>query len=129
MSVEPDLLIIMLGTNDILDMYDPDAGEPAERMMKMVRFAQQEKLAGNILLLSAPDTDLDDRPYHPALKELSDKYKQIAEITGTGFADPFGWNIPMAFDRTHFSEEGHRIFAEKMLPFISFYQDEKEQTA
>ena len=116
---EPDLLIIMLGTNDILDMAEPDAEEPARRMGEMVGFILGRRLAGHILLLSAPDTDLDDRPYHPALADLSKRYRHIAEKAGIGFADPFSWEIPMAFDRTHFSEEGHSLFAKKLAAVIA----------
>ena len=115
---KPDLLIIMLGTNDILDMSEPCADEPAQYMESMVRFILDNKMAEKMILLSAPDTDLNDRPYHPALEDLAKKYKKIAADAGIGFADPFSWSIPMAFDRTHFSEEGHRVFAKKLLPYI-----------
>ena len=114
----PDLLTIMLGTNDILNMYDPAGREVAENMDAFVSYIIENRLADRILLLSCPKVEVYDRPYMDGLADLSERYSEIAVRHNTDFADPFSWDIPLAFDGIHFSEEGHRIFAENISAYI-----------
>lgn len=58
-------------------------------------------------------------------KELDDKmpeiwsgYKKIAGRHGWDYIDTAGWKLPLAYDGVHLSEEGHRIFAEKLAEWI-----------
>ena len=120
----PDMLIIMLGTNDILNMYDPSGKDIAENMDNFVSYIIENRLAERILLLSCPKVEVYDRPYMEGLADLSDRYRKIASCRSIYFADPFSWDIPLAFDGIHFSEEGHRIFAEKILPALRETADE-----
>ena len=48
---------------------------------------------------------------------LNQSYKGLAGRLGIGFADAGAWNIPLAFDGVHFTEEGHRIFAEQIVNY------------
>ena len=45
-------------------------------------------------------------------KELSRQYKALAEQRGIQFADAGEWDIELAYDGVHFTEEGHAHFAE-----------------
>lgn len=116
---KPDLLVIMLGTNDLINMPVPDADSVARSMERMIRFAKQKQLSGKILLLSCPAVFMNGSFYMPALKKLSERYREIAEQEEILYADPFRWNIPMAYDGVHFTEEGHRIFAEEISRIVS----------
>ena len=49
---------------------------------------------------------------------MSERYRKIARQQEISFADPFRWDIPMAFDGVHFTQEGHRIFADKISGII-----------
>ena len=118
-SGAPDLLVIMLGTNDLFYTMDPTAGAVAERMEAMVRYAIRNALAKNILLLSCPHVTIPEEGYMEALEGISDLYRRIAEAEHVFFADPFRWDIPMAYDGVHFTEEGHRVFAEKIREEIN----------
>ena len=117
-SYKPDLLVIMLGTNDLFYSSDPTAEKIAARMEKMVRFALQNGLSERIMLLSCAQVLIPDEPYMDILGSMSEKYREIAEKEGIGFADPFRWDIPLAYDGVHFTEEGHRIFADKMCVIL-----------
>jgi len=114
----PDLLTIMLGTNDILNMYDPAGEKPAAQMDAFICYILDNSLADRILLLSCPKVEVYDRPYMEGLADISDRYREIADRRGIEFADPFRWEIPLAYDGIHFSEEGHRIFAGKLSDYI-----------
>ena len=114
----PDLLVIMLGTNDLFYTSDPTAAAVAERMGAMVRFAIQNGLAERMLLLSCPQVSGEEKMYMTILEGISERYREIAEREHIGFADPFRWNIPLAYDGVHFTEEGHRVFAEEISRII-----------
>ena len=38
----------------------------------------------------------------------------LAEKLGICFADAEGWDLPVSYDGVHLSEEGHRLFAERL---------------
>ena len=40
---------------------------------------------------------------------------RLAERLGIRFADAGTWNIPLAYDGVHFTEQGHRTFAAGLL--------------
>ncbi|MGM9663182.1 MAG: GDSL-type esterase/lipase family protein [Oscillospiraceae bacterium] len=106
-----DLLLVMLGTNDLLQGADA-AGAAA----RMEAFLRRLPVGGDRLLLIAPP------PLQPgawvteegliaASAELAARYRDLAERLGIRFADAAGWGIELAFDGVHFSEAGHRAFA------------------
>ena len=111
--LSPELLVIMLGTNDLLEMPEPSADRIAQDMEKMIRSAVQNRLSERILLLSCPPVEFQKEIYQPVLEEVSDRYRQLAAQDQIDFADPLRWGITMGCDGVHFSEGGHRIFAEK----------------
>lgn len=49
---------------------------------------------------------------------LSDFYRAVSKKLGIDFADAGEWNIPLAYDGVHFTEEGHRIFSENVVKAI-----------
>ena len=116
---EPELLVIMLGTNDLFYSIETTAGAIAGRMRNMIQYAVREQLAQKILILSCPETTAPEESYLPVLEELSERYQKIAEEERIHFADPFHWDIPMAYDGVHFAEEGHRAFAENISKILS----------
>lgn len=40
-------------------------------------------------------------------------------LCGVSFCDASGWDIPVVFDGVHFSEQGHRRFAEQLEPVFA----------
>ena len=113
-STQPgDAIVIMLGTNDLLE--GADAAEAGRRMDAFV-----SRLAGMVkdarMILIAP----------PVMKEgawvagqkliheselLKRAYEQIAAKHGIEFCAADDWNVSLTFDGVHFTAEGHRNFA------------------
>ena len=52
------------------------------------------------------------------MKELPEKLAAVAAEFGLEFADATKWNIACMFDGLHFSEEGHKTFAQNVLRAI-----------
>lgn len=113
-----DLLIIMLGTNDLLQFWSPEAA-----CEKMERFLQSLTLGRDKILLIAPPTMkfgewVQDQELIDDAVALAKYYKALAERLGIRFADAGEWNVPIAYDGVHLTEEGHRAFAKRLIEYL-----------
>lgn len=107
----PDLLIVMLGTNDLLQGADADTAES-----RMEKFLARLPIDRNkILLVSPPPMQLGtwvtEKRLVSAPAQLAERYAALAKRMGVRFADAAPWQIELAFDGVHFTEAGHRAFA------------------
>ena len=116
---KPDLLLIMLGGNDLLQ------GNTVEAVvMRMTYFLKQINLeSSKILLIGPPPFQLGQwvptEELAAASVELNAAYQALAERLCVSFVDSGAWNLPMAFDGAHLTEQGHRRFAEQLSAYIS----------
>lgn len=114
-----DLLIVMLGTNDLLRGNSPET--VAGRMEAFLEASDPEK--GKILLIGPPAMKLGEWvPTHTltdASTELNHRYKSLSERLGVDFTDAGMWNISLAFDGVHFTEEGHEAFSERLATYLN----------
>lgn len=104
-----DLVIVMLGTNDLLQ--GASAEEAGERMTKFLSGLDREK----VLLIAPPPMIPGEWVSRGELLEesqlLSKAYRELAEDLRIRFLDAGRWGIAMAYDGVHFTEDGHRRFA------------------
>ena len=113
------LLIIMLGTNDLLQ------GRPAQTVAnEMEAFLDGIGLnLSRILLIAPPSMCLGQwvpsQSLMDASKELNGHYKTLSQRLGIGFANADAWNIPLAFDGVHVTEQGHRLFAQQLADYFT----------
>lgn len=109
---DTELLILMLGTNDLLQ--GANAGEIARRM----DFFLSTVSGPEVLLLAPPPLRrgewVSDETLIARSCRLAEEYRLLAQDRGIRFLDASDWDIPLAFDGVHFTEEGHRRFAEKL---------------
>ena len=105
----------MLGTNDLLQGQSPEqAAERLERFLSGISLNQNK-----ILLIAPPPVALG--AWVPSQQLIDDSHtfarccKVLTEHLGVRFADAGRWDIPMAYDGVHFTEQGHRAFAIKLL--------------
>ena len=113
-----DIFFVMLGTNDLLQ--GTSAKETATRMEAFLN--QLRPYCRNILLVTPPPmkrgawvpTDvLVSESFH-----LAEEYKLLAEKLAIPLIDTHRWNIELTFDGVHFTEEGHRTFANRLIEFV-----------
>ena len=114
-SADTDLLIIMLGTNDLLQGRSPEqAAERLERFLATVPLDRSK-----ILLIAPPPMALGEWVLSRQLIDDSHTFARLcqalAERMDIRFADAGNWDIPLAYDGVHFTEQGHIIFAARLL--------------
>ena len=107
-----DLLIVMMGTNDLLQ--GATAVEAGERIRRFLSIPDR----GKLLLLAPPPMTAGEWVSSDSLlresRRLCRVYRELAEELGIRFLDAAGWDIPMAYDGVHFTEDGHRRFGEQL---------------
>ncbi len=120
-----DCFAVMLGTNDLFSIYDVDAVRITGRMKKLLGFVKNHQSVNEntkILLISPAKVILRSSIYEESFtlisEELGEYYRALSEEEKVFFADAGKWNIDLAFDGVHFSEEGHRVFAGHMCTVL-----------
>ena len=114
LPADADLVIVMLGTNDLLQGCTPE--KTADRMN---HFLQGLPLAPERILLIAPPPMVPgewvtDPSLIQSSRLLAGYYRELAGQLGVRFADAGDWNVSLAYDGVHFTGQGHRAFAEKL---------------
>lgn len=114
-SANTDLLIVMLGTNDLLQGRSPEqAAERLERFLAAVPLDRNK-----ILLIAPPPMAMGEWVPNSQLIDDSRTFARLcqtlAKQMGIRFADAGRWDIPLAYDGVHFTEQGHKAFAIKLL--------------
>lgn len=112
-----DSILIMLGSNDLLDGYNAKEAE-----MKMERFLSS--LSPEKIILIAP-VKFQHGSWVPSERlvtesgKLQSVYADLARRMKVRFVNTAGWEVPLSFDGVHYTKEGHRIFSEKIKDAIA----------
>lgn len=128
-SHEPvDLVMVMLGTNDLKDQFSASANVIASGMERIIirlkeLISESRNPEAKILIVSPINVsrtshgnymyDFSDR----SVKEgaaLAECYERLARRYGCEFADADKWVSVDPSDGTHMNPEGHKIFAENI---------------
>ena len=109
-----DLLIIMLGGNDLLQGNSVEA--IARRMEFFLERISLKK--SKIVLIGPPRMRpgawITDERLLEACVQLNAAYRTVAENLSVRFVDASTWDIDVTFDGVHYSEQGHQTFAENL---------------
>jgi lysophospholipase L1-like esterase len=77
-----------------------------------------------ILIVAPPhigSTRIPDPLYHKFYVEnfrMNTAFERMAGDKKVWFSDASQWNVELSFDQVHFSERGHKIFAERMAELL-----------
>ena len=110
-----DVLLVMLGTNNLLEGYSPQrTADKMEVFLDGVIPGCKE-----VILVSPVPMErgawVDREELVEASQALCAEYAKLAKGRNISFLDTRNWQIPLAFDGVHFTEDGHAAFAEKLL--------------
>ena len=113
-----DIFLVMLGTNDLLQ--GATAKDAAARMESFLGSLLPH--CHQLLLICPPPMKRGAWVPTDALVtesiRLAEEYSLLAEKLNIPFADTRNWNIELAFDGVHFTEEGHHAFADCLITLI-----------
>lgn len=123
-SGQKDLIIIMLGSNDVL----LDGHSAEKTAMKMKRFLGTVKMEapGRQILIIAPASFrngywVPDQQYIEESEKLPGLYAQLADEMDVQFADANEWGVSLTDDGVHFTEDGHKAFAEGLTKQLKLW--------
>ena len=123
------LFVVMLGTNDYLNMFVPNVDLVADKIKTLLEhvlaFQEIRENQTRCLLISPPmiRTAGDDyyAKYDTTAGQFARAFRQVASKLHVSFADAAAWQLPMAYDGVHFSEEAHLIFADRVEEMLRFF--------
>lgn len=128
-----DIVILMLGTNDLKESFHLTAEEIADGAGILVgvikEFTQfKQGFVPKIILVSPPEigTGIKSSPFYGSFSEdaieVSKKfpryYKEVAEKNGCVFLNAAEYIYPSETDSLHLTPEGHGVLAEKLADVV-----------
>ena len=115
----PDVFAIMLGTNDLLRGYS--AVETCSRMEAFLRYLQPK--CGRLLLIAPPPMKrgawVTEENLIAESVKLAEAYQVLSQKLDIAFVNAGQWNVELTVDGVHFTEEGHRAFAEGLYAYLT----------
>jgi lysophospholipase L1-like esterase len=111
-SKEIDLCLVMLGTNDLLQLDTPDTA--AERMEVFLSGVEHQKLVLIAPHPMIPGEWVQDDELIEDSHRLVQLYNELSERLNIRFCNAGDWHVPLAYDGVHFTMEGQEIFAEAL---------------
>lgn len=122
-AADPDLAIIMLGTNDVFAIPDGTAEDVTERMRAFLEYIIGAAGGLKLMLIAPPamkygEWATEDRIVTES-ERLGECYKALAAELGIEFADAGTWGVELSYDGVHFTAEGHRSFAHNLIEAVS----------
>lgn len=113
-SGEGMLLIVLLGTNDILRGFSPEqTGRKLEGLIDMLMSARP---GAHCLLLAPPAVRIPE--FAGKMEMLARICGELAAKKGIRFGNPQSWNLQIAFDGMHLTQDDHEVFAWQVMQLI-----------
>lgn len=116
--LNPTIVTIMLGSNDLLQAPTLSAEDCSQRMERFLRELLNQTSGCEFLLIAPPPIRIGawvgNHKTIETSRRLAECYEAAADRLGIYFADAGAWDIGLSFDGVHFSEAGHLAFAEKI---------------
>ena len=121
--LEPgDLLVVMLGTNDIAYSFPPEPEVPIDKMDDLLRWLKENASGIDILIIAPPCPRVEHSAFYDMSLIMNKGFEDLCKDYGFLFADAEQWGIDLQYDGIHFSEEGHRRFAENILSLLQRHE-------
>ena len=115
-------VVVMLGSNDLLQQPEFTAEQVAERMETYLRRITRHIPPDKVLLLAPvplrPGTWVSEPRLIEESARLGECYETVAERLGAACADTSLWNIELCFDGVHLTPDGHCLFAENIQTLL-----------
>jgi lysophospholipase L1-like esterase len=118
-NIPIDLMIIMLGTNDIKTRFNLEAEDIAQHLQQTIDLIRTEDVKHILIVCPAdivtPDTGIPDPRFigsSDKIKKMSSLFNEIAKKNGCGFVDAGKYIAPSTIDGLHYGPDAHAKLAE-----------------
>lgn len=115
----PDILIVMLGSNDVLTVSGPNPQRVGGRMERFIAELKENLVNTKILLVAPPKVEIPLAHIQQAIRDLPPIYKAIAETHNIQFASALDWDLSLSVDGVHLTPEAHHVFAAEIAKILS----------
>lgn len=120
---DADLFLVMLGTNDLLQLDTPEAA--CQRMAHFLSEVDSSK----VILIAPPPMMwgewVQDQGLIDDSVRMAQLYQALSCRLGIRFLNAGEWGIPLSFDGVHMTEEGQVIFSNHLLQALTDHCEEK----
>lgn len=106
----PALLILMLGSNDILMEDSLTGSQLSQRMEGLLSRLREDFNALPIYLLSPPDIRIPG-DFRQRVRDTASGFQAVASRLEIDFLDLSSCSLPLGHDGVHLTEEGHGLLA------------------
>ena len=112
-----DVMVMMLGTNDILLTNRPDANLAIRKMNVILSYVKKKCKGRFIVIAPVPISASSEElaTYNRENLKMNKAFIEMATSYDIETFDAGNWNIELAYDSVHFSENGHKEFAKAFL--------------
>ena len=118
----PDLIFIMIGSNDLLNMSPASCEKVGIRLRQFLSALSDciPEYVQRMVVVAPPKMSLGDWT-DPEIVTESQKfgavYGSVAGEMGLKFLNACEWELPLCYDGVHLTEEAHLSFAEKIISY------------
>lgn len=113
---DTDLYLVMLGTNDLLQLDTPEAA--ADRMEIFLSGGDPRTLAVIAPPAMIPGEWVQDEELIEDSLRLATLYEALCDRLGVRFLNAGDWDVPLSSDGVHFTREGQEVFAERLYTVL-----------
>lgn len=113
---EGDILVIMLGTNDILLTMHPDHTRAVSKMRALLSRFKETGAKYRIVVIGPVPSVIPG--YREECIMMNRGFGSLCSEFGFDFVDAGKWGIDLAHDGCHFTESGHRVFAGRFIGYL-----------
>lgn len=122
-----DLSIIMLGTNDLKDMYKLSTSDLIEHLKLLIERIDK-KYQSKIMLICPPyiyESPITNPKYSKGIEKINEYEIKLREFTSkNGYLFASGKNSEVGIDGEHLTEKGHKDLGRVVYEVIKKYEDE-----
>ena len=116
----PDMILIMIGSNDLLNMSPASCEKVGIRLRQFLSALCDcvPEYVQRMMLVAPPRMSPGDWTDSVTVNEshkFGTVYEAIASENGLKFLNACEWELPLCYDGVHLTEEAHLHFAEKII--------------
>ena len=115
----PDLIFIMIGSNDLLNMSPASCEKVGDRLRRFLSVLCNyiPEYVQKMVVIAPPKMSLGDWTDSDIVSEsqkFGTVYESIASEMGLRFLNACEWDLPLCYDGVHLTEEAHLRFLRKL---------------